>query len=561
MQNQDNFQLSLFDFTFDEADQQKSKDEHTSKAELSFSENGFQGTSPRDIFEQDSSDKEEKHYGQLGGDTISEFDGISSARDLLEKYFSGTGSENKSAWSGSYLNKNSQELGLNSNMRAHNGDKFTKEELISIMESMFKTSHQQNVIYLGEKGLKQWFIDNIISQIESKHIRQYLIERSNQLNYIQFFQLILRFTEYQTLAGKAAKKKPRELSREDFLNLEIYEEVITSQFYFRHFSLFYKQANPFTELPLTFTPKQRKEVVLPQAFQSFLTYKRRQGTKQDRLDKFRYEIHRFLRWTCNVLQEFAPYPIHNVPFTLFTQEHLLSYKNYLIKGIQCGRFAEDGSMKHFKNIKTIFSTLYHMRFIKNDITRGLRNIQGDDYQSRYIPSDFEIEQFFAVIDQYSDKPQMDKLAFGFMLYLGFRSCELAELKWENINWGLEDVKFTAKGGKVHSLPLSSQLIDLLHEVDNQESGLIFGMKQQPLRSVLALKYRIFTLIADWKEASGPHQLRHAYITRLTHQKVVPKALKRLARHESLATTSLYIHRTEDEIGEKAQQISFPWEVN
>jgi integrase/recombinase XerD len=202
-----------------------------------------------------------------------------------------------------------------------------------------------------------------------------------------------------------------------------------------------------------------------------------------------------------------------------------------------------------------------MGFIKNDITRGVRNIEGDDYQSRYMPTDKEIEEFFTAIEQYSDTPQLDKLAFGFMLYLGFRSCELAKLQWENINWSLEDVKFTAKGGKVHSLPLPSQLIDLLQEVEKRENGLVFEKKEQQLRATLSVKYRIFTLIADWKEASGPHQLRHVYITRLTKQDVVPKALKRLARHESLATTSLYIHRMEDEVGEKAQKISFPWDVN
>ncbi|MDR7080187.1 integrase [Neobacillus niacini] len=561
MQNQESLQLSLFDFTFEEADQQKSLDEHFLEVDLTVSKNDVHGGSPHDIFKQDDADKEEKQLVEKEEETIEEFDGISSVEGFLNKYFSGTEEKNISAWSGSYLNKNSQELGLKSQLLAHNGDKFTKEELISIMESLFKTSHQKNVIPLGEEGLKQWFIDKMISDLEAKPIQHFLVKRSKQLNYKSLFQLILRFTDFESLVSKATRKKPFDLGREDFLNQELYEEVITSQFYYQNFALFYKQMNPFTESSLTYTPKERIEVVLPPAVQSFLTYKKRQGTKPERLDKFRYELHRFLRWSCNVLNDFSSYPIDKVPITLFTQEHLKTYKNYLIKGVQSGRLAENGSMKHFKNIKTFFSTLYHMRFIKNDITRGIRNIEGDDYQSRYMPTDTEIEKFFTAIEQYSDTPQLDKLAFGFMLYLGFRSCELARLQWENINWSLKDVKFEAKGGKGHSLPLPAPLISLLQEVGKQENGLVFRMKEQPLRATLSLKYRIFTLIADWKEASGPHQLRHIYITRLTEKEVTPKALKRLARHDDLATTSLYIHRTEDEVGEKAQQISFPWEVN
>jgi integrase/recombinase XerD len=561
MQNQELLQLSLFDFTFELADQQKSIEEHSSEVGLIFSKNDVHGASPNDIFEQDGVDKKEKHSVVKEEETLTEFDGISSVEGFLNKYFSGTKKKNISAWSGSYLNKNSQELSLKSNMLAHNGDKFTKEELISIMESLFNSSHQKKVIPLGEEGLKEWFIDNLISELEAKPMRQFLVKRSKKLNYKWLFQLILRFTEFESLVSKATRKKASDLGREDFLNQELYEEVMTSQFFYQNFALFYKQMNPFTESSLTYTPKERIEVVLPPAVQSFLTYKKRQGTKPERLDKFRYELHRYLRWSCNVLNDFSSYPIDKVPVALFTQEHLKTYKNYLIKGIQSGRFAENGSMKHFKNIKTFFSTLYHMRFIKNDITRGIRNIEGEDYQSRYMPTDKEIEEFFTAIEQYSDTPQLDKLAFGFMLYLGFRSCELAKLQWENINWSLEDVKFTAKGGKVHSLPLPSPLINLLQEVEKRENGLVFEKKEQQLRARLSLKYRIFTLIADWKEASGPHQLRHVYITRLTKQDVVPKALKRLARHESLATTSLYIHRMESEVGEKAQQISFPWEVN
>ena len=83
-------------------------------------------------------------------------------------------------------------------------------------------------------------------------------------------------------------------------------------------------------------------------------------------------------------------------------------------------------------------------------------------------------------------------------------------------------------------------MDLLKEIEKHENGLVFGMKEQPLRAILSLKYRIFTLIADWKEASGPHQLRHVYITHLTEKDVTPKVLKRLARHADLSTTSLYI---------------------
>lgn len=484
---------------------------------------------------------------------------ISHMKEELKEFLLGTKKKNLGAWSGSYVTINSLEPSINPNPLAHNGDKFTQEELTSIMETLFETSHDHNVIPLGDKGLKQWFIDNMISELQSRHIRQFLVKRAEKLHSKSLFQLILRFSDFESMVQKVTRKQPIDLNREDFGDQALYEDVMTSQFYYHNFNLFYKQMTPFHDTSLSYTPKVQKKVVLPQAVQSFLVYKGRNGMKQDRLDKFRYELQRYLTWSCNVLNEFKPYPIEKVPFTLFKQEHLLSYKNYLIKGIKSGRFAENGSMKHLKNIKTFFHTLHHMGYIKNDITRGIRNIQGDDYKSRYIPTDSEIEAFFSAIGQYSNSPQMDKVAFGFMLYLGFRSCELANLHWENINMSLKDVKFTAKGGKVHSLPLPSHLVSFLNEVEKQEEGLVFGVKPNPLRTELAIKYRMFTLVAGWKEASGPHQLRHTFITRLTEKGVTPKVLKRLARHESLAITSNYIHKTDDQIRDKAMNMSLPWE--
>ncbi|MCM3768145.1 hypothetical protein [Neobacillus niacini] len=101
MQNQQSLQLSLFDFTFEEADQQKSIDEHFSEVDFTVSKNDVHGASPHDIYEQDGAGKEEKQSVEKEEETISEFDGISSVEGFLNKYFSGTEEKNISAWSGS----------------------------------------------------------------------------------------------------------------------------------------------------------------------------------------------------------------------------------------------------------------------------------------------------------------------------------------------------------------------------------------------------------------------------------------------------------------------------
>lgn len=99
MQTQDPIQLSLFDYTFQEADQRKSIDEHPSEGDLVGFEKEFQADCPNDIFELDGCNKEEKQSVEKEGEIISKFDGIGCIGDLLRMYIFGTESENISAWS------------------------------------------------------------------------------------------------------------------------------------------------------------------------------------------------------------------------------------------------------------------------------------------------------------------------------------------------------------------------------------------------------------------------------------------------------------------------------
>lgn len=406
------------------------------------------------------------------GDLTSLHD-TNSPESILRKYLFGNEDANKSAWYGSSLNQCSQEMkadienmrGLESNMSVHNEDKLTRKGLLFILEDIFDSSQYEKVEHLGEPGLKQWLIHHRINQIDSQHIKKFLLKRAATLNAQSLYKLITRFEEFQKYVSIKAKKKPKDLQREDFLDESLYHAFITNEDYFRNFRYFFKSINPFTEASFTFTPTSRETLNHP-TVHAFLNYKRRQGTKADRLKKYKYEMNRFLKWACHVLRDLEGYNKDNVPFSLLQNEHLKSYRKYLVKGIQSGRLSEYNSTKHLRNIKTVFRTLYQMQFLEKDITRGVRNIQSDEFHPRYVPTDQEIEQFFITVERYSDNPVMDKLAFGLMLYLGFRSCELAKLKWENINIGVKDVKFRAKGGKIHALPLPSTVISLLKDIEN-----------------------------------------------------------------------------------------------
>jgi integrase/recombinase XerD len=489
---------------------------------------------------------------------------IENIQEDLLQCLVGSEKENKSTWFRSYVTKGAQE-GIKRNWLDHNGDTFTHEELTAIMESLYVTSMESKetvpVPREGEKGLKKWLVDKVILSIESLHIRQFLISRSKTINAKTLFVLIELFVEFQQDVCRYTKKKPDQLTHQDFSNPSLYTGFLTSKVNYRYFNGFYKHILPKETSPLAYTPQSYQPLDLTYAEEAFIKHMRRQNVKEGRLKKYISEIHRFRNWATHTLHAFVSTSMETFPYHLVTGEHLRDYKAYLIKGNQSGKFSECNSMHHFRNLRTFFKTLYHIGVIKQDICRGLTGIQADDYHERYIPTDEEINRFFSSIDRYSDTPDLDQLAFGFMLFLGLRSCELESLRWEHINRGRQDITFKAKGGKPHSLPLTVDSLRYLDAVETQDEGLVFGLPKGSLRKELAAKYRLYTLIAGWKEASGPHQLRHVFITRLTEKEVPPKILKRLGRHESLKTTSLYIHKSSDHIRKKLNRIRLPWEVH
>lgn len=133
-------------------------------------------------------------------------------------------------------------------------------------------------------------------------------------------------------------------------------------------------------------------------------------------------------------------------------------------------------------------------------------------------------------------------------HTGIRRSELINLKHKDINLHKEEVKVLGKGNKERIIPLSRELVAVIHryieykEKDFTTNGVFFCIFED---EKLKEKW-VYSLINDllnktYGDKKSPHILRHSFATHLLQNGADINAIKELLGHTSLSATELYAH--------------------
>ncbi len=156
-------------------------------------------------------------------------------------------------------------------------------------------------------------------------------------------------------------------------------------------------------------------------------------------------------------------------------------------------------------------------------------------------------------------------AIRFMLKSAFRKREAVNLKKSDIDWGERTITVMGKGGKPGTIPLTSELRDLLWPLMTNPTDYVFTYVAKATRVVqgrtvirgahypitysgLASAWRRFGPAKAGIEDFRLHDLRHTTATRLGRGgKANLKVIQRLLRHEDIATTVKYAHVFDEDL--------------
>ncbi len=152
----------------------------------------------------------------------------------------------------------------------------------------------------------------------------------------------------------------------------------------------------------------------------------------------------------------------------------------------------------------------------------------------------------------------ERLICELLYCTGMRRNELLQLKENDIEWGLKQIRVLGKGNKERLVPVSVALLDTLRDyiqekrkLDVYDGTALLNMESgKPLYAMYV--YRVvqkYMMQSTTLKKKSPHVLRHSFATHLLNNGANIQAIKDLLGHSSLAATQIYTHTNIEKLKE------------
>lgn len=243
---------------------------------------------------------------------------------------------------------------------------------------------------------------------------------------------------------------------------------------------------------------------------------------------------------------------------------------------------------NFKNIlnididitKEYLKYLYERGINKNSISRKLSSIRGfynylvkeeiltsspfnsipNPKKDLYLPkflNDKELNKIFSVCNENTPSDERDTLIIELLYATGIRVSELVNIKVKDIDRTNKSIKVLGKGDKERivlynnhtSRALDIYLNDAYHIFNKKNSEYLILNHNGGKLSDRYVRMIIDKLVrkANLDIKISPHTIRHTFATDMLEEGADLMTVKELLGHESLNTTSIYTHITNEQI--------------
>jgi integrase/recombinase XerC len=147
----------------------------------------------------------------------------------------------------------------------------------------------------------------------------------------------------------------------------------------------------------------------------------------------------------------------------------------------------------------------------------------------------------------------NKLIIEFFYATGVRLSELMNLKQNNIDYHLSQVKVLGKRNKERIIPISPHLLKLMSEYDKNKSTInaeFFFTDKNGKKLYEKFVYRLvnsYLSLITTIDKKSPHVLRHTFATHMLNNGADLNAIKELLGHANLSATQVYTHNTVEKL--------------
>jgi integrase/recombinase XerC len=250
----------------------------------------------------------------------------------------------------------------------------------------------------------------------------------------------------------------------------------------------------------------------------------------------------------------------------FGDINLKSITHFHIRGWLAG-IKEDKQSARTINRKISSLSSYYKFLMKNGVVEKnpVRQLHAQRLPERlpvYL-KETETETLFEEL-QFDEgfKGFTDRLICELLYSTGMRRNELQQLKEQDIEWSLKQVRILGKGNKERLVPVSAALLDTMRDyiaekrkLEKYDGNHLLNVETGiPLYAVYIYR-TVKRYLSDTTtlHKKSPHVLRHTFATHLLNNGANIQAIKDLLGHSSLAATQVYTHNNIDKLKEIHRQ--------
>lgn len=215
---------------------------------------------------------------------------------------------------------------------------------------------------------------------------------------------------------------------------------------------------------------------------------------------------------------------------------------------ECSRLAVGSAKNRVNHLRSLLRFLHLEGLIMRDLAAAVPPVAG--WRDTALPATLaagEVVELLSSCDRSQPTGVRDFAILTLLARLGLRSCEVAGLELDDIDWRGGELLVRGKVRGEDTLPLLNEvgeaLVAYLHDGRPEaKSRKVFLTSLAPMRGLKPASIGHVVRRACERTGRvpvGPHRLRHALATEMLRRGVALPDISQVLRHRDLATTQVY----------------------
>jgi len=243
---------------------------------------------------------------------------------------------------------------------------------------------------------------------------------------------------------------------------------------------------------------------------------------------------------------------NKINYKTITKEEIRNYLKYL----DSQEYSNSTVSRILSALRHFYSYLINEDILTSNIFKSIRNPKKERKLPNFLQGD-EFDRIVECIDLNTDLGIRNRLICEMLYATGLRVSELTNIKLNDINYDIKEIRVTGKGDKDRIVLFGDYCLLYLKKYLPCRDRLLNGKKNEYLllnNQGSQLTSRGVEDIIDkcvneaaLKHHISPHVLRHTFATDMLNNGADLKSVQELLGHASLSTTQIYTHVTNERL--------------